>query len=48
MGIERRKKRRNILEDVSGEVYPLAPLNEDREEGTTGRTDEDNEDRTNP
>jgi len=38
----------NILEDVSGEVYPLAPLDEDGEEGTTGCADEDDEDRADP
>ena len=42
------KKRVNALEDVSGEVYPLAPLNEYGEEGTTGRANEDDEDGTNP
>ena len=42
------EKRANVLEDVSGEVYPLAPLNEYGEEGTTGCANEDDEDGTNP
>ena len=42
------RKRMNILEDISGEVYPLASLNQDREESTTGCADEDDEDRTDP
>ena len=42
------RKPADALKDISGEVYPLAPLGEDGEEGTTSRADEDNKDGTDP
>lgn len=44
----RGKKEVNILEDISGERYLLAPLNEDGEEGTTAGANEDYEDGSDP
>lgn len=42
------RKRMDVLKDISGEAYLLAPLDEDGEEGTTSRADEDDENGSDP
>ena len=42
------RKRVCILKEVTWEVYTLAPLGDDREEGTTSRADEDDKDGSDP
>lgn len=48
MRTERQGKRTDILKDISGEVYFLAPLDEDGEEGTTASAGEDDENGPDP
>jgi len=38
----------NALKDISGEVYPLASLDEDGEEGTAACADEDDKNGADP
>ena len=38
----------DVLKEIWGKVYPLAPLREHGEEGTTGRADEDDKNGANP
>lgn len=45
---ERWENQMNILKDISGERYPLAPLDEDGEEGTTASPNEDDKNGTDP
>jgi len=42
------RKKMNTLKDISGEVYPLAPLDEDGEEGTATCADEDDKNGADP
>ena len=48
MRTEGREKRTNVLKSLSGEAYPLAPLDEDGEEGTAASANEDDKDGTDP